>query len=123
MNTLKRTSKQFNKETVREIVIELLAIGGLSNYPYKLKKEDIRIEEHYVNKFEGGHSSPYDPKEKGEKYLHTVELSHENFDTRVIIGQNGYIQGYYVKSGNQNYAPNPLKFINLLLKYNFLTCE
>lgn len=44
----------------------------------------------------------------------------KEFDTNIVVWEDGEIQGYYKESDNTQYAADPIEWCNLLLEYGFL---
>jgi hypothetical protein len=94
----------------------------MHKFPLEADLEKFTIKDGYINTSIDGKSSisPYNGYVHGyTRYLNTVEISLKGFDTDTIIWQDGRIQGYY-KSSKMQYAANPVEWINLLLKHEYL---
>lgn len=121
-----RTEKLFIKDNVfGEFMRKALSIGGLHKYPLKADLNDFKVTDRVSHRHDSfsAENSRYEGQREGwHKHLSSVEIKLEGFDTRVVIWQNGRMQGYF-NSGKTQYAGDPIEWINLLLRYGFLKIE
>jgi hypothetical protein len=133
---VERTEKQFTKGNItEEFVRNAVSIGGghklplnTSEYPFF----DFEVIEKYEARDKDGNSVyPWDDIHQAEGYskmLFITEIKLKDFDTEVVIfNRTGKLQPYYVRidergnrfRGKQQYAPDSIKWVNLLIKHGY----
>ena len=131
---LQRTDKLIDKLNIDEDFVRMaMSIGGNHKSPLDARYypfSDFRVTERYEGRIGGGSVYPWSDEyaERGYvKTLSSINIQLEGFDTEItIFNENAKLQGYYVndKEGDliqyKQYAPDPIKWINLLMEYGFV---
>lgn len=126
MSKIARTQKEFCKENMPlDFLRRALAIAGLDSCVLKYELEDFIIEESWEGDTGNGSVSPWRDEfaEKGWiKTRSNTDIKHtRGFDTfAVIFCKHARIQGYYKDSFKNQYTPDSVKWVNLLLEYDFV---
>jgi hypothetical protein len=127
MESLKRTSKEFKKENLPlDFLRRATSLGGLNSIPLKWEIDNFELIEqwHGVSKsYKGVTVSPWSDEhaELFNKERDGVRINNlTGFDTNIRIWENGRIQGYFKDSNGIQYSCDQVKWINLLLEYEFV---
>ncbi|MNS37846.1 hypothetical protein D3C72_700790 [compost metagenome] len=126
---LVRTDKQFIPENMTlDFLRQALSLAGLHSSPLKYEENDFVVIVKYRGEQKGSSVTPWEDSYESKGYVKThylTKIEHaRGFDCFAnIFVENGKLQGYYHKSGDTQFAPDPLKWINLLLEYGFIDIQ